>query len=69
MPGPLPEGIIGQARQKRKAMPSKTKKQKRFMAAAANNPSFAAKAGISTKVAKKFHSADQAKKGTRKKKP
>lgn len=45
-------------------MPSKSTKQKKFMAAAANNPSFAKKAGISTKVAKEFHAAD--KKGKKK---
>lgn len=40
-------------------MPSKSKKQAHFMAAAANNPSFARKAGIPQKVAKEFHSADK----------
>jgi hypothetical protein len=42
-------------------MPSKSTKQKKFMAAAANSPGFAKKAGISQKVAKEFHSADKAK--------
>jgi hypothetical protein len=48
-------------------MPSKSKKQKRFMAAAAHNPAFAKKAGISQKVAKEFNDADQrkSKKGKR----
>jgi len=43
-------------------MPSKTKKQARFMAAAAHNPAFAKKAGISTSVAKEFNQADKGKK-------
>lgn len=40
-------------------MPSKSKKQERFMAAAAHNPEFAKKAGISQSVAKEFNEADQ----------
>jgi hypothetical protein len=40
-------------------MPSKTPKQRRFMAAAANSPKFAKKVGISQKVAREFHSADK----------
>ncbi len=44
-------------------MPSKSKKQRRFMAAAANNPKFAKKAGISQGVAREFHSADKRKRG------
>ena len=40
-------------------MPSKSSKQARFMAAAAHNPSFAKKAGISSSVAKEFNSADK----------
>ncbi len=44
-------------------MPSKTKKQSSFMAAAANNPKFAKKAKIAPKVAKEFFKADKAKKG------
>jgi len=47
-------------------MPSKTKKQKKFMAAAAHNPAFAKKAGISQKVAKEFNDADS-RKGKKKK--
>ncbi len=35
-------------------MPAVSEKQKRFMDAAAHNPSFAKKAGIPTKVAKEF---------------
>lgn len=44
-------------------MPSKTPKQRRFMAAAAHNPKFAKKAGISQSVAREFHSADKGKYG------
>jgi hypothetical protein len=40
-------------------MPSKSEKQKRFMQAAAHNPKFAEKAGISQSVAKEFFRADQ----------
>lgn len=43
-------------------MPSKSKKQRNFMAAAAHNPAFAKKAGIPTKVAKEFNAADKGKK-------
>lgn len=43
-------------------MPSHSEKQKRFMAAAAHNPEFAKKAGISTSVAKEYNDADKAKK-------
>jgi hypothetical protein len=43
-------------------MPSTSSKQARFMAAAAHNPAFAKKAGISQSVAKEFNQAD---KGTR----
>lgn len=39
-------------------MPSKSKKQERFMAAAAHNPSFAKKVGIDQKTAKEFNRAD-----------
>lgn len=42
-------------------MPSKSDKQKRFMAAAAHSPKFAKKAGISQKVAKEFNKADSRK--------
>ena len=44
-------------------MPSKSKKQKKFMAAAANNPKFAKKVGIKQSVAKEFHEADKELKG------
>lgn len=47
-------------------MPSKSDKQKKFMAAAAHNSAFAKKAGISQKVAKEFNMADT--KGKKKKK-
>lgn len=43
-------------------MPSKSAKQRRFMAAAAHNSAFAAKAGIPQSVAQEFNAADQAKK-------
>lgn len=48
-------------------MPSTSEKQKRFMAAAAHNPEFAKKAGISQSVAKEFNEADSVK--SKKKKP
>lgn len=40
-------------------MPSKSAKQRRFMAAAAHNPRFAKKAGIKQRVAREFNNADQ----------
>ena len=40
-------------------MPSKSKKQKKFMAAAANNPKFAKKAKIPRSVAKKYKKSDR----------
>jgi hypothetical protein len=43
-------------------MPSVSKKQHNFMAAAAHNPAFAKKAGISMDVAKEFNQADKGKK-------
>lgn len=43
-------------------MPSTSKKQARFMAAAAHNPAFAKKVGISQDVAKEFNQADKGKK-------
>jgi hypothetical protein len=43
-------------------MPSSSKKQRNFMAAAAHNPAFAKKVGIPTKVAKEFNQADKGKK-------
>ena len=43
-------------------MPSTSKKQARFMAAAAHNPAFAKKAGIPVSVAKEFNQADKGKK-------
>lgn len=42
-------------------MPSKSEKQRRFMAAAANNPKFARRAGIKQSVAREFHDADRRK--------
>lgn len=47
-------------------MPSRSKAQARFMAAAAHNPDFAKKAGISTSAAKEWNQADK-KQGTLKK--
>ena len=43
-------------------MPSKTKKQAKFMAAVANNPKFAKKAGVPQSVGKEFAKADKGKK-------
>lgn len=43
-------------------MPSKTPKQKRFMAAAAHNKKFAKRTGIKQSVAKEFNRADSRKK-------
>lgn len=43
-------------------MPSKTRKQKRTMAAAAHDPGFAKKVGIPQSVAKDFNQADKGKK-------
>ena len=42
-------------------MPSTSKKQHNFMAAAAHSPAFAKKAGISQDVAKEFNQADKGK--------
>jgi hypothetical protein len=42
-------------------MPSSSKKQHNFMAAVANNPSFAKKAGVPQSVGKEFNSADKGK--------
>jgi hypothetical protein len=42
-------------------MPSKSKKQAKFMQAAAHNPKFAKQAGVPTKVAKEFNAADKKK--------
>ena len=41
-------------------MPSTSAKQRRFMQAAAHDPEFAKKAGISMKVAQDFNDADKA---------
>lgn len=43
-------------------MPSKSKAQRNFMAAAAHNPKFAKKAGVPVSVAKEFNKADTGKK-------
>ena len=47
-------------------MPSHSKKQERFMAAAAHNPDFARRAGIPQGVAKEYFRADQLKHGAKK---
>jgi hypothetical protein len=47
-------------------MPSKSAKQKKFMAAAAHSSKFAEKAGIPQSVAKEFNQADK-RKASRKK--
>ena len=49
-------------------MPSKSAKQARLMAAAAHNPAFAKKVGISQKVAKDLNSADKGTGNKKKKK-
>ena len=43
-------------------MPSTSKKQHNFMAAVANNPSFAKKAGVPQSVGKEFVNADKGRK-------
>jgi hypothetical protein len=43
-------------------MPSKSKKQKRLMAATAHDKEFARKAGVPQKVAKEFNRADKRRK-------
>lgn len=48
-------------------MPSTSKRMRKFMAAAAHNPKFAAKAGIPVKVAKEFNSADKRKSTSKRK--
>jgi len=42
-------------------MPSKSKKQERLMAAAARDPRFAKRVGITMGIAKEFNDADMAK--------
>ena len=42
-------------------MPSVSKKQHNFMAAVANNPAFAKKAGVPQSVGKEFNNADKGK--------
>jgi hypothetical protein len=43
-------------------VPSTSKKQAKFMAAAAHNPAFAKKVGVPVSVAKEFNQADKGKK-------
>ena len=47
-------------------MPTSSKKQAKFMRAAAHNPEFAKKAGIPQKVAKEFVKEDEKKKRKKK---
>ena len=49
-------------------MPSKSKKQERFMRAAAHSSAFAKKAGISQGVAREFVRADERKKKRKRRK-
>ena len=49
-------------------MPSKSEKQRKMMAAAAHDPKFAKKVGISEAVAKEFNNADVSKKKSTKEK-
>lgn len=48
-------------------MPSKTDKQKKFMAAVAHNKDFAKKVGVPQSVGKEFNKADKAKTKPKKK--
>ena len=50
-------------------MPSKTKKQAKFMAAVANSPKFAKKVGVSQSVGKEFAKADKYKEDNEEEKP
>lgn len=47
-------------------MPSKSKKQKRFMQAVAHSPEFAKKVGVPQTVGREFEMADKAKSAKRK---
>jgi hypothetical protein len=47
-------------------MPSVSKKQHNFMAAVANNPKFAKKAGVSKSIGEEFMKADKSKKVAKK---
>ncbi len=49
-------------------MPSKSKKQRKFMQAAAHNKDFAKKAGVPQSVAKEFNEADKKKSALSRKK-
>jgi hypothetical protein len=46
-------------------VPSKSPKQEKFMQAVANNPKFAKKVKVPTKVGKKFVKADKAKRSSK----
>jgi hypothetical protein len=50
-------------------MPSTSDKQRRFMAAVAHNPQFAAKVGVPVSVGEEFNAADEALANPNKKKP
>jgi ribosomal protein L12E/L44/L45/RPP1/RPP2 len=50
-------------------MPSKTKKQAKFMAAVANSPKFAKKVGVPQSVGKEFAKADKEKEDNEEEKP
>ena len=50
-------------------MPSKTKKQAKFMAAVANSPKFAKKVGVPQSVGKEFAKADKAKEDNEEEEP
>jgi len=50
-------------------MPSKTPKQKKFMAAVANSPKFAKKVGVPQSVGKEFAKADKEKEDNEEEKP
>lgn len=50
-------------------MPSKTPKQKKFMAAVANSPKFAKKVGVPQSVGKEFAAADKAKESNEEEEP
>jgi len=55
------KNLLG-ARLVERMMPSKTPKQKRFMAAVAHNPKFAKKVGVHVSVGEEFNAADKKRK-------
>lgn len=58
MPGVAELSLVARLAGRCADMPSVSPKQARMMAAAAHNPTFAKKVGVSTKVAKEFNKAD-----------